>query len=114
MNYTIGNSNSTWNDTSERNSKDPQWKYPYEEQPQPSTIPNDFPLYDPFNSGAGLTIAPSSLLTNGFEGIYLKIFLSMTSLFCFFVDQLPIPQDNDVDEMDALDKEIEDFKKYII
>jgi len=32
----------------------------------------------------------------------------------FFVDQLPIPQDNDVDEMDALDKEIEDFKKYII
>jgi hypothetical protein len=115
LNYTIGNSNSTWNDTSERNSKDPQWKYPYEEQPQPPTIPNDFPLYDPFNSGAGLTIAPSSLLTNGFEGIYLEIFLSMTSLFCFFfVDQLPIPQDNDVDEMDALDKEIEDFKKYII
>jgi hypothetical protein len=38
MNYT-----STWNDTSET-----QWKYPT------STIPNDFPLYDPFNSGAGL------------------------------------------------------------
>ena len=31
----------------------------------------------------------------------------------FFVDRLHIPQANDVDEMDAFEKEIEDFKKYI-
>ncbi len=74
MNYTIGNSNSTWNDTSGRNSNESQWKYPYEEQLQTSTISNDFPLYDPFNSGAGLTIPPSTLLTNGFEGI-LNLFI---------------------------------------
>jgi hypothetical protein len=30
------------------------------------------------------------------------------------VDHLHIPQDNDANEMDAFDKEIEDFKKYII
>jgi hypothetical protein len=89
MNYTVGNSNSTWNDTSRSNSNESQWKYPYEEQLQTSTIPNDFPLYDPFNSGAGITIPPSTLITN----------------------DLHISQDNDIDEMDALDKEIEDFKK---
>ncbi len=92
MNYTIGNSTSAWNDTSERNSNETQWKYPYEEQLETSTIPNDFPLYDPFNSGAGITIPPSTILTNGFDGIRIL-------------------QDNDIDEMDALDKEIEDFKK---
>ncbi len=74
LNYTMGNSTSTWNETSERNPNDSQWKYPYEEQPQTSNIPNDFPLYDPFNSGASLTIAPSSLLTNDFEGINFKKF----------------------------------------
>ena len=65
LNYTMGNT------TSERNSNNnSQWKYPYEEQLPTSTIPNDFPLYDPFNSGAGLTISPSSLLSNDFQGIY--------------------------------------------
>jgi hypothetical protein len=95
MNYTIGNSTSTWNDTSIKDSNESQWKYPYEEeqqQLQTSTIPNDFPLYDPFNSGAGITIPPSTLITSGFNGMH-------------------ITQDNDIDEMDALDKEIEDFKK---
>jgi hypothetical protein len=70
MSYTVGHVTSTWNEnTSGRNSTESQWKYPYEEELQTSTIPDDFPLYDPFNSGASLTIGPSTLLTNGFEGI---------------------------------------------
>ena len=71
LNYTLANPTSTWNETREKNSKESQWKYPYEE-PQltttTSTIPDDFPLYDPFNSGAGLTIPPSLLLNNGLKG----------------------------------------------
>lgn len=67
-----------------------QWKYPCRES---SSIPDDFPLYDPFNSGASLNISPSSLLTNGLD------------------DRLYLPQTNDMDEMDALEKEIEHFKK---
>jgi hypothetical protein len=94
MSYTVGHVTSTWNEaTSGRNSTESQWKYPYEEELQTSTIPDDFPLYHPFNSGASLTIGPSTLLTNGFE------------------EHL---QENDIDEMDALDKEIEDFKKCLI
>jgi hypothetical protein len=58
MNYTVGSSNSSWNDTSTS-----QWDYPQT---------NDFPLYDPFNSGTGLTIPPSRLPANRFEGILLK------------------------------------------
>jgi hypothetical protein len=96
MNYTVDNPTSTWNDTPITNSN--EWKYPHEEQFQTSTIPNDFPLYDPFNSGARLTIPSSTLLNNGLEGIE------------HFGD-LHISQNNDIDEMDAFDKEIEDFKK---
>ncbi|CAF0831590.1 unnamed protein product [Adineta steineri] len=60
------------NDISVTSSNQFQWEYSHDEQqPQTSTIPNDFPLYDPCNI-------------------------------------------NDVDEMDALDKEIEDFKKCYI
>jgi hypothetical protein len=93
MNYTVDNSTSTWNDPLTTNSN--EWKYPHEEQFQTT---NDFPLYDPFNSGAGLTIPSSTLLTNGFEGLE------------HFGD-LRISQNNDINEMDAFDKEIEDFKK---
>ena len=79
LNYTVGNSTSNWNETSERNSKESQWKYPYEEQQQPppplstTTIHDDFPLYDPFNSGAGLTISPSLLLNNGLKGLACRL-----------------------------------------
>lgn len=72
LNYTLANPTSTWNETTENNSKESQWKYSYEE-PQlttttTSTIPDDFPLYDPFNSGAGLTIPHSLRLNNGLKG----------------------------------------------
>ena len=56
MNYAVGsNSTSTWN-------------YSQIEQPQIdlSTNVNDFPLYDPFHSGAGLT--------NGFSGNFNGIY----------------------------------------
>ena len=93
MNYAASNPTSTWNDTSVTNKHESQWNYPQEQQIGSSSTTNDFPLYDPFHSGAGLTI-PSTiqtpLLTNGF-GV--------------------VPHDNDINEMDALDKEIEDFKK---
>ncbi|CAF3974226.1 unnamed protein product [Adineta steineri] len=92
MNYARDNSNSTWNDIPVTNSNQFQWEYSHDEQqPQTSTIPNDFPLYDPFNSNTGLNISSSTILTH-----------------------IQIPQVNDVDEMDALDKEIEDFKKCYI
>ena len=68
MNYTVGNS--TWNDIPVTNSNESQWKYPHEEQFPSSTIPNDFPLYDPFNSGPGLPMPSSALLTNRLEGMY--------------------------------------------
>ncbi|CAF0953845.1 unnamed protein product [Adineta steineri] len=89
MNYAMDNSNSTWNDILVTTSNEFQWEYSHDEQqPQTSTIPNDFPLYDPFNSNTGLNIPSSTILTH-----------------------IQIPQINDVDEMDAFDKEIEDFKK---
>ncbi|UJR20533.1 hypothetical protein I4U23_023660 [Adineta vaga] len=98
MNYTISTATSAWNDLPNTNSNQTQWKYPNDEQYQTSTtIPNDFPLYDPFNSGAALNIPSSSLLTNRMEEYF---------------NGLPIAKDNDVNDMDALDKEIEDFKKY--
>ncbi|CAF1561440.1 unnamed protein product, partial [Adineta steineri] len=89
INYAMDNSNSTWNNISVTNSNQFHWEYSHnEQQPQTSTIPNDFPLYDPCNSNTGLNIPSSTILTH-----------------------IQILQVNDVDEMDALDKEIEDFKK---
>ncbi len=93
MTYTVANVTSTWNETSGSNSTESHWKHPYEEPLSTSTTTTDFPLYDPFNSGAGLTLPPSTLLTNGFDGRPL------------------LSEAHDVDEMDALDREIEDFKK---
>jgi hypothetical protein len=63
MNYTT-----TWNDIPTTNSNDSQWTYPHEEQFPTSVIPNDFPLYDPFNSGTGLTILSSALSNDRLEG----------------------------------------------
>lgn len=66
MNYTLANPTATWNETSEKkNNNESQWKYPYDET---QTTTEDFPLYDPFNSGAGLTIPPSLLLNNRLKG----------------------------------------------
>ncbi|CAF1148865.1 unnamed protein product [Rotaria sordida] len=98
-NNNISNLNSTWNDTSIINSNESQWIYSDKEKFQTSTIPNDFPLYDPFNSGAGLTLLSSTLPINDFEE---------------HLDDLRIPQNNAVDDMDIFDKEIEDFKKFYI
>jgi len=104
MNYAVGSSTSTWNDTPVTNTHESQWNYPQEQQQQQlgsSTNPIDFPLYDPFHSGAGLTISSTTqipLLTNGLSE--------------HFGDICAVQQDNDINEMDALDKEIEDFKKF--
>jgi len=121
MNYAVGSSTSPWNDPSVTNTHDSQWNYPQEQQQLgSSTTTTDFPLYDPFHSGAGLTIpstTQTTLLTNGFSGKLVRInnlFLFIYS-FCnlkeHFTDLCAVPQDNDFNEMDALDKEIEDFKK---
>lgn len=116
MNYVGIDPSSTWHDTA-------QWKYPSSEDDQGhyalSNSSNDFPLHDPFHSGAGLTIptASSSLLQNGFPG---EIFSILQNIFSFlvhfdFLESFPsssaVPQPNDFNDMDALDKEIEDFKK---
>jgi len=124
MNYAVGSSTSSWNDTPVTNTHESQWNYPQEQQQQQlqlgsSTAPTDFPLYDPFHSGAGLTIpstTQTTLLPNGFSGnsIHEKnlfLFISFCNLKEPFADLCAIPQDNDINEMDALDKEIEDFKK---
>ena len=76
MNYAVGNSKSTWADTSGTNTHGSQWNYPQEQQLGPSTPATDFPLYDPFHSGATLTIpstVQSPLLTNGYSGRFLNI-----------------------------------------
>lgn len=65
MNYTIGNSTSTWNDLSGTNANQAPWKCMNNEK----QIQNDFPLYDPFNSGAALNIPPSNLLNNCIGGM---------------------------------------------
>jgi hypothetical protein len=124
MNYAVGSSTSPWNDTPVTNTHDSQWNYPQEQQQQQqigsSTTTTDFPLYDPFHSGAGLTIpstTQTTLLTNGFSGKLvvrknnLFLFISFFNLKEHFTDLCAVPQDNDCNEMDALDKEIEDFKK---
>ncbi|CAF1187855.1 unnamed protein product [Rotaria sp. Silwood1] len=99
INDNVSNLTSTWNDTPITNSNESQWIYSDKEQFQTSTIPNDFPLYDPFNSGAGFAILPSTLPTNVFQE---------------HIDDLSIPQNNDVDEMKAFEKEIGDFRKFYI
>jgi hypothetical protein len=116
MNYAVGNSPSTWNDTPVTNPHESQWNYPQEQQQLgSSTNATDFPLYDPFHSGAGLTIPSTTLLTNGFSGRFINknnLFFQNISFYLeHFADLCAVPQDNDVNEMDALDKEIEDFKK---
>lgn len=55
MNYTVGHVTASWNDTRDEPSR-------------PATIPDDYPLYDPFKSGAALTIPPSTLLTGHIRG----------------------------------------------
>ncbi|CAF1522707.1 unnamed protein product [Adineta ricciae] len=103
MNYAASGSTSAWNDTSVTNTHDSQWNYPQEQSLplQSSTASNDFPLYDPFHSGASLTIpsstTPTNLLSNGFAEHFIGLGM--------------ISHDNDANEMDAFNKEIEDFKK---
>ncbi|UJR29165.1 hypothetical protein I4U23_010379 [Adineta vaga] len=103
MNYAANTSTSPWNDTPVTNTHDSQWSYSQEQQLplNSSATPTDFPLYDPFHSGASLTI-PSTIQTNSLSNGFSE----------HFIDLGLIPQENDKDEMDALDKEIEDFKKF--
>jgi hypothetical protein len=107
MNYAVGNSTSPWNDTPVANTHESQWNYSQDQQQLgSSTGVTDFPLYDPFHSGAGLT--------NGFSGKLINIIphcLFFLYLKEHFPDLCVVPQHNDANEMDALDKEIEDFKK---
>ena len=60
---------STPNDMSMINSNQSECKSFDEKRFEISNISNDFPLYDPFNSGARLTISTSKLPVNGFDGI---------------------------------------------
>ncbi|CAM2725264.1 unnamed protein product [Rotaria socialis] len=92
----VDNFNSTWTDSPVVNSTESKWNYSDREKLQISTTSNNFPLYDPFNSGAKLNILPSMSSTNGLE------------------NDLHIPQSNDIDEMDAINKEIADLKKFYI
>ncbi|CAF3414133.1 unnamed protein product [Rotaria socialis] len=95
----VDNFNSTWTDSPVVNSTESKWNYSDREKLQISTTSNNFPLYDPFNSGAKLNILPSMSSTNGLEK---------------YLDDLHIPQSNDIDEMDAINKEIADLKKFYI
>ncbi|CAF1165134.1 unnamed protein product [Rotaria magnacalcarata] len=95
----VDNFNSTWTDSPIVNSIESKWNYSDREKLEISTTSNNFPLYDPFNSGAELNILPSMSPTNELEN---------------YLDDLHIPQSNDIDEMDAINKEIADFKKFYI
>ncbi|CAF4231678.1 unnamed protein product, partial [Rotaria magnacalcarata] len=83
------------------NRNESSWNYTQESQQLGlSTDSTDFPLYNPFHSGAGLTLPSTTeknLLINGFSEHY--------------TDRCVVPHDNDTNEMDVLNKEIEDFKK---
>jgi hypothetical protein len=86
MNYAVGSSTSAWNDTSVTNTHESQWNYPQEQQIGSSTTTTDFPLYDPFHSGAGLTIPSTTqtpLLTNGYSGR----FFSDQIIFYFLINR---------------------------
>ncbi|CAF3837045.1 unnamed protein product, partial [Rotaria magnacalcarata] len=103
MNYAVGgNSTSSWSDSSATNRNESSWNYTQESQQLGlSTDSTDFPLYNPFHSGAGLTLPSTTeknLLINGFSEHY--------------TDRCVVPHDNDTNEMDVLNKEIEDFKKF--
>ena len=89
MNYAVGNSTSPWNDTPVANTHESQWNYSQEQQQQlgSATSVTDFPLYDPFHSGAGLTIPSTTqipLLTNGFSGKFINI---ISLLYFFSIEQ---------------------------
>lgn len=87
MNYAVGSSTS-WNDTPVMNANDTHWNYTQEQQHQLglSSSSTDFPLYDPFHSGAGISLTSTSenlLLTNGFSGRSLA--KSYFHVFIFFL-----------------------------
>lgn len=74
------NSTSAWNETPVASvAHESQWNYPQEAKQQfgLASGSTNFPLYDPFHSGAGLPMPPSSsnqpsLLTNGFAGRFSR------------------------------------------
>lgn len=71
MNYAVGNSTSSWNDVNVTNTNESRWNYPQESQQIGlTTTTTDFPLYDPFHSGADLALssATEKSLMNGFSG----------------------------------------------
>lgn len=81
INYTGNPTTSGWSEPTIPNTHESQWSYAQDEQQQfgLSSNSNDFPLYDPFHSGAGLTIPSSSqsqFLTNGFSGKYLQLYFN--------------------------------------
>ena len=118
MNYAGTSKSSAWNEATVATvAHEPQWTYPQEAQQAfgLASDATDFPLYDPFHSGAGLPRPPSSLLTNGFAGRFSRPPLVLFDFFTRSIEHFPdlyaVPHENDVNDMDALDKEIEDFKK---
>lgn len=62
----IGNPKLIWNNSSTIDPIETQWQHIFQERAQSSAIPTDFPLYDPFNSGAVLNILPFKMSSNEF------------------------------------------------
>ena len=113
---------SVWSDGTGTNSQESSWHYSRDQPQFGSTISsNDFPLYDPFHSGTGLTIPssmPKSLLTNEFSGRSgHKHPLSREHMFrslCssdHFPDLCEVSTGNASSDFDPFDKEIEAFTK---
>lgn len=73
MNDNVDTLTSACNDKPIIDSKESLWQYPDQQNYQTSNIPNDFPLYDPFNSGTGLPLMSSAICSNCSEGIYIFI-----------------------------------------
>ena len=70
---------SFWHETTDHNLNSSHWSYPTKTISSSTTAStstdsvDDFPLYDPFNSGAGLTLPTSSLLKYNFKGFIISI-----------------------------------------
>ena len=122
LDYSMDPGTSVWSDGTGTTSQESSWNYP-QDQPQfgSSISSNDFPLYDPFHSGTGLTIPssmPKSLLTNEFSGKFQQAF-SLTRERVFrplcpsdrFPDLCDVSIGNVASDFDPFEKEIEAFTK---
>ena len=75
LDYAQDDSTSIWNQPCPTNTHESLWKYSHEPHHDVASTLDDFPLYDPFNSGAGLTIPSSTLLTGDFDGMSSRVSL---------------------------------------